>query len=70
MQDPNVSQKTATFCRFMIPGLFPWSAVTILIKVSTFYLRNTCAAIMLTYSTRVCTSSHNLRFADAGLLTA
>lgn len=70
MQDPNVSQKTATFCRFMIPGLFPWSAVTILIKVAPFFLRITCAAITLTYSACVCTSSHTLRFADAGLLTA
>ncbi|DBA75631.1 TPA: hypothetical protein ACH3X2_009067 [Trebouxia sp. C0005] len=31
-QDANVCQKTATFCRFMIPGLFPWSLVTILMK--------------------------------------
>ena len=70
MQDPNVCQKTATFCRFMIPGLFPWSIVTILIKVSPFLLRMTFAAIMNIYSACVCRSSQHLRFADAGLLTA
>ena len=32
-QNEDVCVKTATFCRFMIPGLFPWSLVTILIKV-------------------------------------
>ena len=33
VQNEDVCVKTATFCRFMIPGLFPWSLVTILIKV-------------------------------------
>ena len=33
VQNEDVCLKTATFCRFMIPGLFPWSLVTILMKV-------------------------------------
>ena len=36
VQNEDVCVKTATFCRFMIPGLFPWSLVTILMKVCVF----------------------------------
>lgn len=37
MQNAEVCQMTATFCRFMMVGLFPWSLVTILTKVSSVH---------------------------------
>ena len=33
LQNAEVCRMTATFCRFMMTGLFPWSVVTILTKV-------------------------------------
>ncbi len=52
LQDANVCQKTATFCRFMIPGLFPWSLVTILMKVQAVVCRHSlhvlrCASLLM-----------------------
>ena len=46
-QNEDVCLKTATFCRFMIPGLFPWSLVTILMKVCRIFLSN---AILASYT--------------------
>lgn len=48
-QDEDVCVKTATFCRFMIPGLFPWSLVTILMKV--------CAGCKFALASTVCNAT-------------
>lgn len=51
-QNEDVCVKTATFCRFMIPGLFPWSLVTILMKVwpmCTIDVVNCVNAILVSY---------------------